>query len=228
MTPAAPRSSPTSATERVVEGLREAIVDLELRPGAVLDKATLTKRFGVSRFPIAEALNRLKAEGLVEIRPQSGSAVSRIRLADARENMFLRRALEAEAAALHAIRRSEPLLAELRRNMRYQKAALDADDRPGFHRLDLEFHDILITGIGYPRVRATVEGARLSLDRARRLLITPRRHELSYSEHIAILQAISEGDALAARAAMNAHLDSVLDEIEAFARSNPAVFADTE
>jgi DNA-binding GntR family transcriptional regulator len=228
ITPATARGGPGSATERVVEALREAIVGLELRPGAVLDKSELTKRFGVSRFPIAEALNRLKAEGLVEIRPQSGSTVSRIRLADARENMFLRRALEAEAVAFHASRHSEPLLAELRRNMRYQKAALDADDRPGFHRLDLEFHDMLVTAVGYRRVRATVEGARLSLDRARRLLITPRRHELSYSEHIAILQAILEGDALAARAAMNAHLDSVMEELEAFSRTNPAVFADTE
>jgi GntR family transcriptional regulator, rspAB operon transcriptional repressor len=222
------KSGPTSATERVVEGLRGAIVSLELQPGAVLDKSALTKKFGVSRFPIAEALNRLKAEGLVEVRPQSGSTVSRIRLADARENMFLRRALEGEAAAYHAVRRSEPLLAELRRNMRYQKAALAADDQPGFHRLDLEFHDILVTAVGYPRVRTSVEGARLALDRARRLLITTRRHELSYSEHVAIISAIAAGDALAARAAMNAHLGSVMDEIEAFALANPTVFADSE
>jgi GntR family transcriptional regulator, rspAB operon transcriptional repressor len=224
----AARSAPASATERVVEGLREAIVTLELRPGAALDKAALTKRFGVSRFPIAEALNRLKAEGLVEIRPQSGSTVSRIRLADARENMFLRRALEAEAVALHATRRAEPLLAELRRSMRYQQAALDADDRPGFHRLDLEFHDILVIAVGYPRIRATVEGARLALDRARRLLITPRRIEVSYSEHVAIMSAIETGDPIAARAAMNAHLDSVMEELEAFSQMNPAVFADGE
>lgn len=222
------KSGPTSATERVVGGLREAIVSLELQPGAVLDKAALTKRFGVSRFPIAEALNRLKAEGLVEIRPQSGSTVSRIRLADARENMFLRRALEGEAVAYHAERRSEPLLSELQRNMRYQKAALAADDRPGFHRLDLEFHDILVTAVGYPRMRATVEGARLALDRARRLLITTRRHELSYSEHAAIVAAVAAGDRLGARAAMDAHLGSVMDEIEAFAQANPAVFADGE
>jgi len=228
ITAAAAKGGPTGATERVVEALRDAIVTLELRPGAMLDKSELTKRFGVSRFPIAEALNRLKAEGLVEIRPQSGSAVSRIRLADARENMFLRRALEAEAAAFHAARNSEPLLAELNRNMRYQKAALDADDRPGFHRLDLEFHDILVTAVGYKRVRSTVEGARLSLDRARRLLITPRRIELSHSEHVVIVRSIADGDPLAARAAMNAHLDSVLEEIEAFSRTNPAVFADSE
>ena len=109
------RSSSGGATDRIVETLREAIVTLELPPGVVLDKATLTTRFGVSRFPVAEALNRLKAEGLVDIRPQSGSTVSLIRLADVRENMFLRRALEAETVALLAERSDAALTAELKR-----------------------------------------------------------------------------------------------------------------
>jgi DNA-binding GntR family transcriptional regulator len=221
-----PRPVHLGATERVVEALREAIVTLELSPGAVLDKAALTARFGVSRFPVSEALGRLKTEGLVDIRPQSGSTVSLVRLADARENMFLRRALEAEAVAHHAANPSEQLLAELRRSMRYQKAALDAEDRPGFHRLDLEFHDILISAVGYRRVRQAVESARLALDRARRLLITPRRHVLTYAEHVAIVTAVETGDAAGARASMAAHLDSVMVELEAFARDNPHVFAD--
>lgn len=226
--PASARGTLQGATDRIVEALREAIVSLEFQPGTTLDKAELTRRFGVSRFPVSEALNRLKAEGLVDIRPQSGSMVSRIRLADARENMFLRCALESEAVAHHAARRDERLLDELRRSMRYQQAALDADDRPGFHRLDLEFHDIIVSGVGYPRVRAIVEGARLALDRARRLLITPRRHVLSFSEHVAIMAAIEAGDPMGARSALRAHLDSVMVELESFSHGNPEVFADSE
>ena len=42
---------PSGATARVVDGLRRAIVNLEFEPGAKLDKAELTRRFGVSRFP---------------------------------------------------------------------------------------------------------------------------------------------------------------------------------
>jgi len=222
------RSRSSGATARVVEELRHAIVDMQLKPGEVLDKAALAQRFGVSRFPVSEALSRLKAEGLVDIRPQSSSTVSRIRLADARENMFLRRSLEGEAIAHHALHRDELMLAELERNMRYQQVALDADDRPGFHRLDLEFHDLLVSSIGYPRVRAIVEGARLSLDRARRLLITPRRHVLTFKEHTAIVAAIVAGDAPTARRAMADHLDSVMDELENFARERPTLFEDTE
>ena len=218
------RPQPSSATARVVDELRRAIVNLELEPGIKLDKAELTQRFGVSRFPVAEALNRLKAEGLVDIRPQSGSIVSRIRLIDARENMFLRRALEGEAVAHHAKHRSKELLSALRLNMRQQKAAIAEDDHTRFHALDLELHDLFISRVGYARVRTMVEGARLSLDRARRLLITPRRIALTYEEHAAIVAAIVAGDSVAARNEMSAHLDSVIGELEVFAIEYPALF----
>ncbi len=219
--------SQSGATERVADALREAIVSLELAPGSVLDKARLTARFGVSRFPLAEALNRLKAEGLVDIKPQSGSTVSLIRLADAYENMFLRRALEAESVARLASSQNPALLADLDRSLRYQKAAMEADDRAGFHDLDLAFHDMLIAAVGYRRVRTIVESARLMLDRARRLLISPRRHADTFVEHRAIVEAIRAGDPDAARKAMAAHIDSVMAELETFATMNPDVFADS-
>lgn len=225
---AATRRPHGGATERVVDALRQAIVTLEIPPGAPLDKAALTARFGVSRFPVAEAFTRLKAEGLVDIRPQSGSSASLIRLADVRENMFLRRALEGEAVALLAARSDPALLEEIDRNLRYQKAAVEAGDRPGFHRLDLEFHDLLVSAVGYPRMRATVEHARLALDRVRRLLGTPRRHALTYAEHCAVAEALRNATPDAARAAMAAHIDSVMTELEAFAAERPEVFADRE
>jgi len=224
--PRPPRAA--GATDRIVETLREAIVTLELKPGAILDKQQLTSRFGVSRFPVAEALNRLKVEGLVDIRPQSGSSVSLIRLADVRENIFLRRALEAETVAALAVDPDERLLGELRRNLRYQKAASEADDRPGFHRLDLAFHDIMVSASGYQRVRATVENARLALDRVRRLIGTPRRQVVTYDEHEAIVDALARRDPAAARKAMAAHLDAVMVEIEMFAESDPTAFVGRE
>lgn len=218
-------ASRSGATARVIEGLRYAIVHLEFEPGAKLDKADLTRRFGVSRFPIAEALNQLKAEGLVDIRPQSGSSVSRIRLVDARENMFLRRALEGEAVEYLARNRTAQFIEDLRANIQLQKIALDADDRTRFHSLDLELHDLFVSAIGYSRVRAVVESARLSLDRARRMLINPRRHVLSYREHVSIVEAVSAGSGSDARAALASHLDSVMEELEDFARKNPSLFS---
>jgi DNA-binding GntR family transcriptional regulator len=104
---------------------------------------------------------------------------------------------------------------------------MEADDRAGFHDLDLAFHDMLIAAVGYRRVRTIVESARLMLDRARRLLISPRRHADTFVEHRAIVEAIRAGDPDAARKAMAAHIDSVMAELETFATMNPDVFADS-
>lgn len=213
-------------TARVVEALREAIVSLELSPGTQLDKTALCARLGVSRFPVSEALSRLQAEGLVEIRPQSGTIVSRIRLADVRENLFIRRALEAEAVRALARHCPAEVIDALTRNLRYQKAAASAGDRKGFHALDLEFHDIIFTALGFERVKTAVESARLGLDRIRRLLATKRRHTITFKEHDAVLQALIARDGDRAAAAMVEHLDAVMTELLALAEAQPEIFAD--
>jgi DNA-binding GntR family transcriptional regulator len=213
-------------TDRVQAILREAIIGADLAPGTDIDKQEICDRLGVSRFPVSEALARLQAEGLVEILPQRGTRVTLIRLADVRQNTFIRRALEAETVRSLARSPAGAPLAELDRNLRYQRAAVAANDRLGFHALDLEFHQLLVDALGFGRVKATVEAARGSLDRVRRLLSSPRRHAVSLSEHEAIVTALRNRDATAAGRAMEAHLDAVVTELLAFARDNPGRFED--
>ena len=214
------------ATARAHALLREAIVSLELKPGDPLDKQAIAARLGVSRFPVAEAMGRLAAEGLVEVIPQSGSRVALIRIADARENMFLRRALEVETARRVAHAPSPELAEALRQNLRYQKAAIDSGDPKGFHHFDLAFHAMLQDQLGFSRVRNATETARLGLERVRRMLNTRRRLDVTLAEHEAIARAIAAGDGQAAASAMNDHLESVLAELEDFARERPELFAD--
>ena len=73
-----------------------------------------------------------------------------------------------------------------------------------------------------------VENARLALDRVRRLLASPRRHVVTFQEHVAIVDAIEAGKAEAARTAMLAHIEAVMVELEAFSQTHPQVFADRE
>lgn len=214
------------ATARVYEALREAIATLKLAPGAAIDKTALCERLGVSRFPVSEALARLQGEGLVEIEPQRGSRVALIKLADAHESMFLRHALEAAAVGALAPRIGEETLGALRRNMRYQRAAVAAKDAQGFHALDLEFHEILLDALGFPRVKAAVDNARVALERVRRLLASARRHALTLKEHEKILAALETRDGDKAAEAMIRHLNAVNRELEALARKQPHIFAD--
>lgn len=214
------------ATARVVEVLRNAIVMHAFEPGAPLDKARLCEKLGVSRFPVSEALARLQDQGLVEIQPQRGTTVSLIRLADARENMFLRRALETEAVRTLAASIDAAILAELKANLAAQEKAVAAGDKPGFHKLDLAFHEILLTALGFPRVRAAVESAKLALDRVRFLLASPLRRAQTVAEHERIVAALAERDGTAAARAMGDHLDQVMKELMSFARREPELFTD--
>jgi DNA-binding GntR family transcriptional regulator len=214
------------ATARVVEALRNAIVMHAFEPGAVLDKAKLCEKLGVSRFPVSEALARLEAQGLVEIQPQRGTTVSRIRLSDIRENMFLRKALEAEAVKSLARTVDDDTLASLRRNLAAQKQVAAGCDKQSFHALDLAFHDTLLTALGFPRVKSAAESARLALDRVRLLLSSPQRNTQTVAEHERIVAALEQRDGIAAALAMDEHLDQVMRELISFARREPELFTD--
>src|SRR5437764_5651421 len=125
--PTLTRQGRGGTVQRVQDVIRDAIVRLELPPGTAIDKAALCARLGVSRFPISEALGRLETEGFVEVLPQRGTRVARIDLADCRQAMFIRRALEAETMRALAPRAGASLLAALETNLREQEAALDDD-----------------------------------------------------------------------------------------------------
>lgn len=223
---AQPVAAKGAATARVYVALRDAIVSLDLKPGELLDKQAIADRLGVSRFPVGEAMNRLAAEGLVDIIPQSGSRVARIRISDARENMFLRRALEIETVRRVASTATAALVESLLANLKYQQVAIDNGDHGGFHAFDLAFHALLMDHLGFERVRAATETARLGLERVRRLLNTRRRLELTLAEHNAIVHSIAARDGDGAAQAMHRHLDAVLAELECFAQDRPELFAD--
>lgn len=210
----------------VTDALRQAIVGLRMKPGEVIDKGAVCARLGVSRFPVSEALSRLQAEGLVDIQPQRGSVVSLVRVSDVRESMIIRRALETEAVRIVAERRDPELAGELRANLAQQREAAETDRPDEFHRHDLAFHALLFDALRLPRMKAAVESTRANLDRARRLVALPRRLADTIAEHERIVRALEAGDPAGAAQAMRDHLGAVVDEVTAFARDNPNLFAD--
>jgi DNA-binding GntR family transcriptional regulator len=215
-----------SITQHVTDVLRSAIVTLAFRPGEVLDKGLICERLGVSRFPVSEALARLAAEGLVDILPQRGTSASLVRVADVLEHMLIRRAIEAEAVRLLAGHPDTELIDELNRGLDQQRKAAEDEDPEGFHQLDLEFHDMLFAALRFPKIKGVIEAARANVDRARRLINSPRRLALTIAEHEMVVAAIADGDPEGASAAMRAHLDAVMIELVSFATQRPQLFAD--
>ena len=215
-----------NVTTEVTNALRHAIVSLALPPGSSIDKSEVCEQLGVSRFPVSEALARLQAEGLVDIAPQRGSTVSLVRIADVREYMLIRKGLESEALRVFIGRHDPALINALHTNMAAQRAAAERDDAKAFHEIDIEFHDIIYRAMEFTKIKNIIDSARANLDRARWLIVTPRRLALTIAEHQAIFDGILAGDKDRAIAAIRAHIDAVMVELFAFAREHPDLFAD--
>jgi len=217
-----------SVTADVTNAIRDAIVTLALPPGSVIDKSLICAELGVSRFPVSEALARLQIEGLVDIAPQRGSTVSLVRLTDVREYMLIRKGLESEALRVLIGSHDASLVDALHTNMAAQREAAERDDSEAFHQIDVEFHDIIYRSMRFTKIKGIIDSARANLDRARRLIITPRRLALTIAEHQAIFDGILAQDQGQANRAIRAHIDAVMVELFAFAREHPGMFADGE
>ena len=215
-----------SVTTDVTNAIRQAIVTLALPPGSVIDKSRICAELGVSRFPVSEALARLQIEGLVDIAPQRGSTVSLVRIADVREYMLIRKGLESEALRVLIGSHDAGLIDALHANIAAQRDVAERDDAETFHQIDVEFHDIIYRSMRLTKVKTIIDSARANLDRARRLIITPRRLALTIAEHQAIFDGILAQNQEQANRAIRAHIDAVMVELFAFAREHPGMFAD--
>jgi DNA-binding GntR family transcriptional regulator len=214
-----------SKLDIVYDELKSLIVSGELEPGDAIDKTALAERLGASRQPIAGAIDRLAYEGLVEVVPQHGSFVSRLEPAVIEDWFLVRSGMEAEFAARFAAAGNRPLGA-LERNLRYQRAALDAGDLMGFYDLDVEFHQIIVGFSPSPMGQSLLGQAQANLGRIRRLLLPePDRPRQTLAEHDTIFDALKAGDADTAARAMRDHIATVARKLRGFIDTHPEILA---
>ena len=86
------------ASDSVCNILRESILDQTFLPGQRLDVKLLAEKLDVSLTPVKDAITRLVVEGLIELRPRSGTYVTQLSPDDVEETLAIRRALECLAA----------------------------------------------------------------------------------------------------------------------------------
>lgn len=226
LAPPVVRRRPRTLALELVEALGDRIREGRIAPGDKLPtEAAIMAEFGVSRTVVREALSKLQAAGLVRTRHGIGTFAvgfgdaSSFRIApediatlrDVIAVLELRIGLETEAAALAAARRKPENLATMR-------LALDAfanaiDEGRDAIGPDFQFHlevaratqnahfvDLMSTLGTMIIPRARLEPVDALSDERRDYL---RRVN---GEHESIYDAIVNGDAEAARAAMRTHL----------------------
>ena len=144
-TPATDNHAPNaSLSERAYRRLEEMIVTLQLAPGAVVSETALSKRLGIGRTPIREALQQLARERLVVVLPRRGIMVSEINVRTQLRLLEARRELERLIAQRAARRASEAERVRFREVAESMEEAARKNDDIAFLRLDHEFNGLTL------------------------------------------------------------------------------------
>ncbi|SMX50438.1 GntR family transcriptional regulator [Maliponia aquimaris] len=223
---AIPEAEGRAIPQSVYETLRRRIVNVELPPGTALSRKDLAAEFGVSLMPIREALQQLEQDGLVRIRPQSGTVVTRIDQAQLRENQFLRMAVEIEVVRSLAQTPDADALDRAQAVVDMQAVLVgDVSRMDMFLDLDRAFHRTLFEGVGMGRLHAMVGRRQGHLARCQRLEL-PRAGKMQdiVAAHREILRAIRSRDPEAAAAAMRRHLTGTIQRVESLRLEHPGYF----
>ena len=215
----------TKSTPSAAQALRDVLEDDIVRgsftPGQRLDETTLTRRFGVSRTPVREALQQLAAIGLVEMIPNRGAFVVRVGLAQLVEMFEVMAELEGMCARLAARRITDSEAEALRAALEACGEAAETGDPDAYYYENDQFHACIYEASHNGFLGKQTRQLKTRLQPYRRMqLQVPNRVKRSMEEHHAIVRAIVSGDEREAESCMKQHVqiqgERFLDLVSSF------------
>jgi len=184
----------TSLKDQVYDYLRKQMTKGELQPGSVIDMKATSRKLGVSRTPLRDALIQLEMEGFVKILPRRGVVVNWLTVQDIREYYEILGALEGVAVISASQSMGEAEIERMQKLNRDMAKAIEKDDFDFYYEKNLEFHNVYIDLSGN-RALQKITGTM-----KRRLYDFPRRsgyvrewEEASISEHGILIELLAAG-----------------------------------
>ncbi len=206
--PAADAQAPGS-TQRIADAITDAIVGRRLMPGTKLSEQKIADIFKVSRTLVRQALNQLSRDRLVVLEPARGAFVATPSVEEAHQVFEVRQILEAALTRRLCAVITDAQVAELRRHLDAEQAAVAQTDISGRTRLLADFHVVLANMLGNAVL------AQILVEMLTRSSLIALMYQSSHSaaaslaEHVAIVDAFERRDAKAAVRLTLEHLEHV-------------------
>jgi len=211
--------SATDISQRIVE----AVLAQKLAPGARLGEQQLAMLFDCSRTIVREALTRLAARGIVTVSARRGWYLIAPSQDEAREAFEARRVIE--LGLLRGEGPDKPLgkaqLARLKKHLQQEKAALRGSDVGTRSFLLGDFHVCLAECLGNGLLADTLRDYTARTTLIAMLYQSSHDAAASCAEHVAIVDALAQGDRARAEALMAGHLANVQAALRLPALSDP-------
>ena len=191
--------------------LKKALFSGEYKSGDELSLTEIAEKLGVSRTPVREAFQTLEADGLIELRMNKGAIVKPIDEKYIRDHYDMRILLESEAARRAAVN-GMPDAALLLERLAALQNNMEKVSTEEYEDLNFAVHTAIWTAADNARLYKTLS----SLWNGPSVGFTAPKldhYQKSTAEHIAILQAIQNGDAKTAQEEMRKHIERSLDNI---------------
>lgn len=184
----------SSLKDQVYEYLRHQMKIGEIRPDSVINMDSTSKKLGVSKTPLRDALLQLEMEGFVTILPRRGVIVNKLTLQDIKDYYQILGALESTAiiAASESLKTSD--IKKMEKLNEGMKRAIERDNFDAFYERNLMFHDVYINQAGNRMLRRTVDILKKRLyDFPRRKGYIKEWEETSIKEHQQLVNLLAEG-----------------------------------
>lgn len=180
--------------ERIVDTIREAIINGILSPGTKISEPELAERFGISRTPIREALRQLESEGFISVMPRKGAVVSELGKKDVEDYYELKSILEGFAARKAVEKVTEKEISKMEDlNRLLEKLTRKGDLRKAFE-IHNDFHHVFLKACGNDKLFTITKGLEKQFQRFRMTLSVPGKIEGSIKQHWDIIDAFKRKD----------------------------------
>lgn len=204
----------THLTDQVYAAVRDRILSRSIKIDEQVNVEEIASELCVSRTPVVDAIKRLAAEGLVEVKARRGTYVRGITERDLLEIFQIREALELFAAR-HAIESDvhDQVVQKMQELLAKMGGAIVGDtfkDYSSFTIADRAFHSVMINSCDNKRMKDAYENLNIHLHIMRSHffegLEPPQR---VHADHTEILDAIVSRDYACAEHIIRNHLGSI-------------------
>ena len=194
-------SNEGSLAEQAYRLLEEQLVTLRLAPAQLVAEKDLVDIAGIGRTPVREAIQKLSAEGMLQVLPRKGLMVTPIRRSDLLQIVEARRVLE----RLMVVKASERATDEQRQALRQLATRLESggDNLQAYFRLDRQLDEMLEAACNNQYLVRALAAMRSQCRRLwylhRQQLNLPRSAEL----HAGLARAVADADGAGAIRALD-------------------------
>ncbi|WP_461539759.1 GntR family transcriptional regulator [Spongorhabdus nitratireducens] len=206
-------------SQGVLDTLIRDITLGDLPQGSRVSEPELSRRYGIGRGPLREAILRLEGMGLVIRAPHVGARVVTLTRTELSEIFAVREALEGMAARLAAENMTDQELGELEQLLETHAAYIEEHQGQAYidQNGDYDFHYRIITGSRNQRlIRSLCDELYHLMQMYRKNSGSRTRPEQALFEHQMIFKALKDRDGELAEMLMRRHIGQARREIKQF------------